>query len=225
MHDGSRPGPETSPQPAPLPPQTGLLPPEPAPPVSPLPEPLPIHAGRITVRRLQPSDLESFLAYRCNPSVGLYQGWTVMSRAEALAFLDEMSHTPCFPAGQWCQLAIADRIADQLLGDIGIHVQAAPETSAEVGFTLHPDWQGRGLAQEAVGAIIQALFTHTPVTHIVGITDARNLASIRLLERLGMQKLRTDEAIFRGEPCIEHTYILRRPIAVTRPSTHLAQEP
>jgi len=44
------------------------------------------------------------------------------------------------------------------------------------------------------------------VQKIVGITDARNQASIRLLERVGMHKTKSEEAIFRGAPCIEHYF-------------------
>jgi RimJ/RimL family protein N-acetyltransferase len=45
---------------------------------------------------------------------------------------------------------------------------------------------------------------------VLGITDARNLASIALLERVGMRALEARHAIFRGEACVEVVYALPR---------------
>jgi RimJ/RimL family protein N-acetyltransferase len=64
-----------------------------------------------------------------------------------------------------------------------------------------------------VGAVLEAiaiLFEHTPVQRVIAVTDERNAQSIRLLERVGMSLSATTEAIFRGEPCTEHTYALAR---------------
>ena len=41
------------------------------------------------LRRLRPSDLAAFQAYRSIPELGRFQGWSPMSEAEAAAFLAE----------------------------------------------------------------------------------------------------------------------------------------
>jgi RimJ/RimL family protein N-acetyltransferase len=51
---------------------------------------------------------------------------------------------------------------------------------------------------------------HTEVSRIVAITDARNLASIRLLERVGMRRVATRNAVLRREPRLEHLYAISR---------------
>ena len=45
---------------------------------------------------------------------------------------------------------------------------------------------------------------------VLGIADARNEASIALLERIGMRRTTTESVRFKGEWCDEHTYELRR---------------
>ena len=45
---------------------------------------------------------------------------------------------------------------------------------------------------------------------VIGITDARNLPSMRLMERVGMRMTETSQAVFRGEACVEHTYTVTR---------------
>ena len=54
------------------------------------------------------------------------------------------------------------------------------------------------------------VFETTIAEKLVGIADTRNLASIRLLERLGMRMEHTRSARARGEPCTELVYVARR---------------
>jgi len=174
-------------------------------------DPLPVESERLILRRLDLGDIDRFQAYRCDPEVGRYQGWQVLSLDEATAFLIEMSQAVAFVPGLWFQIGIADRPTGDLIGDIGVCV-SSDETYAEVGFTLSGKWQGKGLATEAILALISHLFATTNVERIEANTDASNLASIRLLERVGMERVETVDAIFRGEPCEEHLYELRRPL-------------
>lgn len=177
--------------------------------------PLPRLTPRTSLRRLAVSDLDAFHAYRSDAEVGRHQGWTPMTREQAQAFLDEMSKAAFCPDEIWFQLAIAERDSGRLIGDIGICVHAGDDGHAEIGFTLAPQAQHRGLATEAVRAAVAMLFEHRAIERVVGITDARNLASMRLLERIGMSHVQTLEAVFRGEPCTELLCELRRPAAAT----------
>jgi [ribosomal protein S5]-alanine N-acetyltransferase len=161
----------------------------------------------VTLRRLRPDDLAPLQAYRSDPEVGRYQGWEAMTDAEAEAMIAEMAAAPCPTLGDWVQIAIADAETDALLGDIGLHVSDSGD-EAELGITLAPHAQGRGLAQEAVRALIAGLAADTTVRRLVGITDARNTPSARLLERLGMTFEAEQETVFRGEPCRERRYAL-----------------
>jgi aminoglycoside 6'-N-acetyltransferase len=158
---------------------------------------------------LRRSDLGAFQAYRSIPELGRYQGWSPMSEAEALAFLVEMEATALFQPGRWVQLGIADPSMEILLGDIGVRLSEDSQ-SAEVGFTLAPLAQGRGVASAAVRAALQLLFAATPVSLVVGITDARNTRSVRLLERLGFEGQEIRKAIFHGQECIEQVFVLPR---------------
>jgi RimJ/RimL family protein N-acetyltransferase len=158
---------------------------------------------------MAPGDLPSFQSYRADPETGRYQGWTPMSDVEAAAFLAAMTGAPLFAPGVWCQLALADPRMDALLGDIGLCL-SEDEREVEIGFTLDPAHQGRGLAGEAVGEAIRLVFAQTSADRVKGVTDARNLRSIRTLERVGMGRVETVQTTFRGEPCTEFVYAIRR---------------
>jgi len=64
----------------------------------------------------------------------------------------------------------------------------APYPRCEIGFTLAPDYQGRGYATEAVRLLAGYLFTVRGKHRITACCDARNAASAALLERLGMRR-------------------------------------
>lgn len=132
-----------------------------------------------------------------------------MSETEASAFLTTMNTASLFSPGDWIQLGIAESKTDRLIGDIGIYV-ASDRSTAKIGFTLEPDSQGRGIATAAVKEAIQLLFAATKVSQVFGITDHRNMPSIRLLERTGFHFKENRDAIFRGEPCREKIYVLAR---------------
>ena len=119
--------------------------------------------------------------------------------------------------GAWTQLAIARREDDGLIGDIGIRV-AEDGSEAEIGFTLGRTAQRQGLATEAVTETCALIFERTQARRILAITDARNVSAVRLIERIGMRRIATADAVFRGEPCIEYTYELPRPIAAHPPA-------
>ncbi len=158
---------------------------------------------------MRPDDLAAFQAYRALPELGRYQGWLPMSDADALAFLTDVQGAPLFTPGQWMQLGIAEPARDVLVGDIGLHLSDDGSTG-EIGFTLQPAVQGRGIATQAVRQALRLLFSGTNVARVFGITDARNLPSIRLLERVGFEFVEHRHVVFRGEPCTERVYALPR---------------
>ncbi|MGI9437345.1 MAG: GNAT family N-acetyltransferase [Geminicoccaceae bacterium] len=167
--------------------------------------PLPRTSKRTVLRRLGVSDLADFQAYRCDPEVARYQDWQVQPDTKARSFLADVHVAELLVPGHWCQIGIADRSTDALIGDVGICV-AADQDQAEIGFSMARHAQRKGLASEAVLEAIQLIFEHSDVSRIIGITDARNLPSVRLLERVGMHKYREQETVFRDEPCIEYFF-------------------
>lgn len=171
---------------------------------------LPRLGSRFMLRRLAADDVAAFQAYRHDPELARYQGWSPMSDEEARAFLVAMTGAALLDPGSWTQIGIAEPASRRLIGDIGVCL--APDgRCAEIGFTLARHAQGRGVATEAVRAAIGLIFDSSgTVDRVIAVTDARNHASVRLLERVGMQRSQTRDAVFRGEPCVEHVYAVAR---------------
>ena len=181
--------------------------------------PLGSQGGRVRLRRMRLADLERFHAYRSDAETARFQGWAqAEDPAQSFAFLEAMSTAPVGLPDTWVQLAIADAADDQLIGDIGLCLRSPPEAPAStcpadrrpvgawMGITLHPGWRGRGLAREAFVALQDFLLGPGGLQEIECWVDARNHASIQLLESSGMQRFCSEVRDFRGAPCEEHGY-------------------
>ncbi len=77
----------------------------------------------------------------------------------------------------------------------------------EIGFILHPDAWGRGLAHEALSAVVGHLFATRPLDALTADVDPRNAPSLRLLARLGFVETGRAERTWRvGEDWCDSVY-------------------
>lgn len=83
----------------------------------------------------------------------------------------------------------------------------------EIGFILHPDHWGKGLAHEALSAVIPHNFETLPMDRIRADVDPRNAASLKVLTRLGFQEVgRAARTILVGDEWCDSVYLeLPRP--------------
>ena len=134
----------------------------------------PLRTARLVIDHLAIADAAAVAAYRSEPSVARYQGWSApftVEQAERLA-----------GTGQ-----LALRRAGTLVGDAMVAVVDGAHDEVELGITLAPDAQGRGLASEAVAALAGAAFAAGCVK-VVAYVDVRNDASLRLFDRVGFHR-------------------------------------
>ncbi len=112
--------------------------------------------------------------------------------AHLLAHWDEYGY------GLW---AVEQRATGELLGRCGL--QYLVETDdVEIDFILGRPYWGFGYATEAGRASLEFGFTELGAGRIVGITHVDNIASQRVLEKLGMR--RVEQAEYFGMPCYRY---------------------
>lgn len=90
------------------------------------------------------------------------------------------------------------------------------EGEAEIGWTLHPDLHGQGLAREAAQAVLAWYWAHTDRNQLFAITTSGNTRSWGLMERLRMTRVPDGDfdhpKLADGDPLRRHiTYVIRRP--------------
>lgn len=174
---------------------------------------LEILTPRLRIRPFRDSDLEAFLAYRNDPEVARYQGWSLpYARESALEFLTEMKDKQPTP-GEWLQLSIELRSTGETIGDLAFHLMKSDPRQAYLGYSLSRAHWGQGYASEAVRALLGYLFRERDLHRIVAECDVDNTASQKLLERLGFRREAhlVENVFFKGQYGSEYHYaILQR---------------
>ena len=157
---------------------------------------------RLSLRPFQADDLEAFVAYRSDPEVARYQSWdSAYSMADAESFLSSQRELVFGRPGEWLQLAIVERETGTVCGDCAVRVATEQPATAEVGVTLAQANQGKGLATEALTAVVTELVARRGIHRVFAEADDRNVSVQRLLERVGFRcEARLVEADwFKGE--------------------------
>src|SRR5690606_7276538 len=86
-----------------------------------------------------------------------------------------------------------------LVGDVNLVWTSREHRQGEIGFVLHPAHHGLGFASEAGAVMLRLGFEGLGLHRIVGRCDGRNLASARVMEKLGMRR----EAHFRENEIVK----------------------
>ncbi len=145
-----------------------------------------ITTPRLTLRPLISEDAPHVFEYRSDKEANEFQGWVPESLAEVKEFIQTKIATEPDQEGTWFQLAIVETETQKLVGDAGIHFQSRDQV--ELGCTLNTAFQGQGYATEAMKSIMGFVFEELQKHRIMTSIDPRNVASIKLVERLGMRK-------------------------------------
>ena len=147
-----------------------------------------LETARLRLRHFRDSDLAPFMAYRNDPEVARYQSWEGVSEPEARALIQEQKDVQPGVPGEWFQIAVELKETGLLVGDCALKIEEHDERQAEIGYTLSRAYQGRGIASEAVSSVLDYAFGTLKLHRVIAIVDCENVASFRLLERLGLRR-------------------------------------
>lgn len=143
---------------------------------------------RLIIRRLTPADLQDFLRFNTHPANLEYQAVTPFNEETAQRYLEHQATLEPDDAGGWLGLAVELQHEERVIGEVGIFLPKQPRNKGDIGWTLHPDYHGRGYATEAARALLSYAFDDLMLHRVTSGCDTRNTASIRLMERLGMRR-------------------------------------
>jgi RimJ/RimL family protein N-acetyltransferase len=173
-----------------------------------------LETTRLILRRFTDADLEPFLAYRSDPEIARYQGWSEPYTPQmAREFVEEMKNRqPCQP-GEWFQWAIELRATGEMIGDLAFYLLSHDTNQAEIGATLARKYHSLGYAREAVQRLLEYLFNELGLHRVCANCDPENTPAWQLLERLGFRREAhfIENLLFKGRYADEYWYaILRR---------------
>jgi ribosomal-protein-alanine N-acetyltransferase len=167
-----------------------------------------IETKRMILRPYRSEDVEDILAYATD------EAWSRFlpvprsySRTDAVQFLDRQALLDRSVHPTWA--VVADQ---QVVGGINIRFDF-PNRLGEMGWSIARPLWGRGLATEVAISVIEAAFgTHPDLNRIRAMADLRNLASQRVMEKIGMRREGTlrQNRVTREEPIDEAWFGLLR---------------
>lgn len=165
----------------------------------------PIVTERLTLRLMTPDDVDDVHAYQGREDVCQYLLHEARSRDEIVTWIDKYSGATTLAAEHdWIQPAIELEQPDgtrRVIGQMYLTIASLENLGAEIGWTLHPDFFGKGYASEASAAILDLAFGTLGLHRVRAELDPRNDASIALCKRLGMREEahHVKDLMFRGE--------------------------
>lgn len=142
---------------------------------------------RLLLRDFVESDWEAVLAYQQDPLYLRYYEWTSRTREEVRAFmkrfLDQQIQVPRIKF----QFAVTLKSSGQLIGNCGIRRDSPEAREADMGYELDPKHWRKGYATEAAGAVLDFGFSSMDLQRVTAWCIADNVASARVLEKIGMK--------------------------------------
>jgi len=152
----------------------------------------PICTERLTLRLMTASDVDDVHAYQSREDVCRYLLHEPRSRPEIEGWVAKYAAATELTAdGDWIEPAIELAMPDgsrRVIGHMYLNLASVENLSAEIGWTLHPDFFGQGYATEASAAILDLAFGQLGLHRARAELDPRNDASIALCLRLGMRE-------------------------------------
>jgi RimJ/RimL family protein N-acetyltransferase len=160
----------------------------------------PLRTARLALRPYAPDDLDALHDIQSRPEVTRYLLFDARDRDQARKSLAEKIQATG-PDGEGGSLTLAVVLPEtgDLIGEALLFFRSREHALGEIGYMFHPDHAGHGYATEAARVMLRLGFEEYGLHRIVGRLDARNTASARVLERLGMRR----EAHFRQNEIIE----------------------
>jgi RimJ/RimL family protein N-acetyltransferase len=162
----------------------------------------PITTSRLLLRPLTTADAETLHSYRGDPDVCRYLPHEPLTRAEVDERLTGIwARTELDDEGQALSLGVEERASGALVGDVVLFWRSREHRRGEIGYSFVPAFAGRGYATEAAAELLRLGFAGLGLHRIIGLLDARNTASARVLERLGLRREAhlVEDEWFKGE--------------------------
>ncbi|MBW4628387.1 MAG: GNAT family N-acetyltransferase [Brasilonema octagenarum HA4186-MV1] len=170
----------------------------------------PVVTKRLIIRRMAQTDLLDFLTYQTHPEVLRYTPIEPLTEERGMGFLTRQAVVEIGDEGGYIAFAIQHIGDAKMIGEVSMNLLPKAQSKGEIGWSLHPSYQGHGYATEAAQVLLTYGFAHRKLHRITSICDTRNTASFRLMERLGMRReghLRQSQFI-KGEWQDEYIYAL-----------------
>lgn len=141
-----------------------------------------IETDRLVIRNIEIDDYEAVFGWCGDPEVNTYMIYNLYHKAEDLKpWIGSMD----IDDANMCETVFILKDTGEIIGGGGIHYEEEDD-AWEVGYNLRRDCWGHGYVPEAMQGIVDFIRSIRDVRAIKGTFCVDNIASKRVLEKLGM---------------------------------------
>jgi RimJ/RimL family protein N-acetyltransferase len=143
---------------------------------------------RLLLRDFKEADWKAVHSYASDPEVVRYVDWGPNTVEETKSFIRRAIATQKEQPRRNYHFAIVLKTENRLIGACGIFVSNPDNREGWIGFVLNRHFWGQGYATEAAKALVIFGFKKLNLHRIFATCDPANIASARVLEKIGMQR-------------------------------------
>lgn len=143
-----------------------------------------IETDRLLIREFVEDDAEAFFSFNSDPEVMRFTGEPPSTSVDLVK--KQIRDYPDYRLhgyGRWAVVYKPDR---RVVGFNGLKFLEDLQ-EVDLGYRLRSDYWGRGIATESSMAVLRYGFEDLGLKRIIGLVLPENLASIRVLEKIGMR--------------------------------------
>ena len=148
-----------------------------------------LNSARLRLQLVTLDDLDNIYEMQCNEQVAKYNTIGIPDDKDFTKTLIVNAISDIATFGKtnfWWSISIKE--SNEFIGEAGLNLSKFKYRSGEVFYGLHPIYWGNGYGTEAVETILNYAFVDLNLHRITAGVATENLGSIKLLERVGMQR-------------------------------------
>lgn len=149
--------------------------------------PVRLETERLTLREVAIDDAEAMQRFAGDRDVVRFMQWGPNTLEQTRTFCEKQLLAQRDLDRRDFEFSICEKDGEALIGAAGLRVESE-QRAAELGYVLHHEFWGRGLATEAARALSQFGFGVLGLHRISALVDPENLGSRRVLGKLGMRE-------------------------------------
>lgn len=158
-------------------------------------QPTEIRTARLLLRPPTLDDVDAYFEIADDPEYAFFGSRQSVSHESTRQGLARIIAVPWEQRPEFA-ITLDGRVIGRVMLDVD-----RPNRTASLGYGIGRAWWGRGLATEAARAAVDYAFRALGVDKVWARADPRNVASVKVLEKLGMQRegLLRKHLLYRGE--------------------------
>lgn len=147
-----------------------------------------LESERIILKEMIEEDWRGVHNYASQSIVCQYQPWGPNTEDESKCFVKQIIEDAKIVPRSRFVFAVFDKESNEMIGAGEFNLRDQHNKVGEIGYIIHPDYWGKGIATEVAKLLIEFGFTAFHLHRIYATCDPRNSGSIKVLEKSGMTK-------------------------------------